>query len=212
MKKLLYLAVVSTGLFLSSCSMSKDAAYLHSQKLQAKQELVKQTQKQDLASVSTPGQTTVNTPAQNTVAETTPVVTGAKKHSFHKDLKTFADAKGKFVKKAGTAFTQAVILPKVTNHVSNLLKQQSNTAHANWMQHKSDANWLTLWILCLVGAFVFYIIGAILTAAYVAAVLAGTATAAGAGAATIFFVIAYILWIAAVVFFIIWLVQKLRDR
>jgi len=218
MKKLLYFAVVSAGLILTSCSMSRDAAYLHSQKLQAKQELVKQTNKQELATVNEQVQTNVTALPQTTVAETTPTATepkqsNAPKHSLRQSMHALGQTK--LVKKSALAFKQTVNDFKNTDKYANLLKQKSNTAHASFLAHPSEMNYLLLWILCLAAGLVCSIIAGIIIASWTASYLNGglyygTLPAYPVGA-TILSILAWLFYIAFAVFFTIWLIHLIRN-
>jgi len=188
------MAVVTAGLILSSCSMSRDAsntANLNSQKLQAKQELANQTtDKNNIASVDITAQKTADaivtnsTESKNT-ATIHPIAIQQKRSLAHNS----------FIKNAGHGLAQTITLPKIANHVNNLLKVQSNVASVNHKAHPTDANYLILWIVCLIASILFYVLAAVFTYSL------------AFGLALIFSLLGVLASIAALVFFIMWLIQ-----
>jgi len=167
MKKNLYRAVIFIGLVLSSCNISRDAAYLNSQKLQAKQELVNQNNKQQPVLSQEQNQLAVTAPSQRKVSDTLSMASETRKAtvvkpSLHKSMQSVA--KRKFVNKTGLALTQMLTLPKISNNVNNLLKNQIYTAKIG-QAHLSDDDYKRLWIMllaisliCFILAFIFYLL------------------------------------------------------
>ena len=200
MRKIFYFAAISAGLLLSSCSMNKDAnnsAYLQSGKLQAKQQLaIQNPNPQHLASaVPIPK---VNQPVANGNA-ITPDYTLAKVNVpvVQKQSKTFA--RNNFFKRTGQKLAKTISIPKTAGTIARLMEKHSPAASFNRIGHTTDMNYLWLWIIAIVAAILFYILAA-------AALLS-----LNFGLATVFYVLGFLASIAALVFFILWIVQLARG-
>lgn len=198
MRKIFYFAAISAGLLLSSCSMNKDAgntAYLHSNKLQAQQQLTgPQSRTHNDAvldnRVTQPAFASVEqnqTPSDNAGVLTQKV----QKHARH-------NAAGSILAKTGKTIT-AFAVPMVEHSIKSMARQQTHIAAYKHATHTEEGSYLLLWILSLVAAIVFFIIAA-------AALLSFNI-----GLAAVFSILGYLAGIAALVFFILWIVQLARG-
>jgi len=198
--KILYVVAISAGLFLSSCSMNKEvnnSAYLQSGKLQPKQQLVVRNsdtkQLAHMAAIPQANQPLINTYASvadnNTSQVNLPVNQGhAKKF-----------ARENFIKRTAEKFAQTITIPKAAAVIANLTTKPTNTASFKRIGHTTDMSYLWLWIICLVASILFYVLAAAFTLSY------------ALGLAAIFYIFGVLASIAALVFFILWIVQLAKG-
>ena len=150
--KILYVAAISAGLFLSSCSMNKDASntsYLQSGKLTAEQQLVSNTaQKQPLAIIDASQNQKV---VGNDIVATHDNSECIQVPTVKKYNRSFV--KNNFIEKTGIRLAQTITLPKASEAIKRLVEKPSYISSAN-KNPFAGMNYLVMWIICLVVAAV----------------------------------------------------------
>jgi len=200
MKKILYLAIIFVIFLLSSCSTTRDRAYLNSQKLKTIQELVKQenNKKSELANESINGSTAI---ALNTKCSDTTIINSIKKHSAKISPSVRASVeritKGKFVKTTKQDLHQTLALSNIGKNLNNLVKKQTYASRLKNSQ-LSDDDYLKLWITFLIIALVCFILAIIFYFAFLSLI------------EEIFDILGTIASIPAIIFFVLWLLDEMK--
>jgi len=158
--KILYFAVISAGLLLSSCSMNKEAnntSYPQFGQLTAEQQLInKSAPKQATASVDvSQNQEVIQNDLIGASTNSKYVkVPGAQKH-----IKSFTQSN--IIKEAGKTLSQVITVPKAIGTINSLIKKPAFTASTK-SNPFAGMNYMVMWIVCLVASILLYAIGGLL--------------------------------------------------
>jgi hypothetical protein len=198
--KIFYFAAISASLFLSSCSMNKetaDSSYLQTSKLQPMQQLSNLKYNPKELAISAP---TNSAPQSGTADDAFPIKGNLSNIQVPvRNNHTKTSTSKNLIKIASNSLVKTIAINKAAASMARLMEKHNPAASINRAGHATDMNYLWMWIIFLLASIVFYILAGVFTLSFSLAL------------AAVFYILGVLASIAALVFFILWIVQLIKG-
>ncbi len=198
--KIFSLVAISASLILSSCSMNRetaDSSYSQTNKLQSMQQLTNQKYHPKELAISTPNTSVSQSGTTDDAFAVKGNLSNVQVPLNNNHGKTAS--RNNIVKTAGNTLVKTLTVKNAATAMNRLMEKHNPTASVNKIGHTSEMSYLWMWIIFLLASILFYILAGVFTLSL------------SLGLAAVFYILGVLASIAALVFFILWLVQLIKG-